>query len=284
VPASQPVSSFQEKLSMTRRDGRYVITAAAILPGEPVVPPWLGELRFAQGRRVTVAAAPSQAKRLRAVVAAADKAAVTADRYARLVHNPQEHYRVYLAGDAEWKTWFGGPPVINAAGYATPVGIASTDVVLRMSELRDGDPLPEMIRHELGHVVTLNGVEAGWKAYEAHAWLIEGVAEYIAYAPRPATANPSHVEVAAAKKLPRTMAVPALGSLSSDDEVSRFYGLGHHAVSCLVGRYGEPAVFGFVVKVLREGKGYDRASREAFGRPFVVVDRDCVDRIRRLAG
>jgi len=121
MPASQPVSSFQEKLSMTRRGGRYVITAAAILPGEPVVPPWLGELRFAQGRRVTVAAAPSQAKRLRAVVAAADKAAVTADRYARLVHNPQEHYRMYLAGEAEW----GGEPAPQPPPPPEPVAAAT---------------------------------------------------------------------------------------------------------------------------------------------------------------
>lgn len=59
--------------------------------------------------------------------------------------------------------------------------------------------------------------------------------------------------------------------------------VGHHAVSCLVERYGEPAFFGFLTKMLRDGKGYDQASREAFGRPFPAVDRDCVAAIRRLA-
>jgi hypothetical protein len=107
-------------------------------------------------------------------------------------------------------------------------------VVLRTPELSDGYLL-ETVQHELGHVVTLNGVELEWKVSEAHGWLIEGSRSYIAFAPRPATANPSHADVVTAKKLPDTVAVPAPAS-SSSESVSRFYGLGHHGVSCLVDR------------------------------------------------
>jgi hypothetical protein len=44
---------------------------------------------------------------LRAVVKAADQAATVADRYAEMLSNPQRRYRLYVAGDPEWATWFG---------------------------------------------------------------------------------------------------------------------------------------------------------------------------------
>jgi hypothetical protein len=65
--------------------------------------------------------------------------------------------------------------------------------------------------------------------------------------------------------------------------VNRFYGLGHHAVSCLVDRYGERAFFAFFTQVLREGAGYREASRAAFGASWDTVDRACVSAIRRAA-
>jgi hypothetical protein len=280
--SGQPVSTVDQHLSMTRRDGAYVITALEPVEGQLTMP-WQGRLTFAQGKRVTVAAPPSQAGRLAEAVAAADRAAVVADRYARFVGNPQQRYRVYLAGEAEWRTWFGGAPRRNAIGYAIPVGIAATEVVLRMDELR-GAGLQETARHELGHVVTLSGSDQRYAAvYDVHEWLVEGVAEYIGHVPEPPTASRRQPLIDGAKRLPASLAMPPLTDDSPPDEVNRFYGLGHHAVSCLADRFGERAFFGFFTRVLREGASYAEASRAAFRRPWKEVDRACVAAIRRSA-
>lgn len=275
--------TIEQRLSLTRRGGAYVITD--VRPPQNRAPgqtPWeSSKLTFAQGKRVTIAAPPSQVHRLREVVAAADRAAVIADRYAKYVDNPQLRYRIYLAGDAEWKTWFGAAPRRNAAGYAIPIGLVGTEVVLRMSTVKPQEVF-ELVRHELGHVATLSGSDQRASAiYDIHEWLVEGVAEYISFAPKGATSNPSHNSVRAGGRLPDTLAIEPLSDKAKDREVSRFYALGHHAVSCLVDRFGEPRFFDFLKRVLRQDASYDEASRAAFDRPWRNVDRDCVSQIRR---
>jgi hypothetical protein len=284
--SAQAASTLEQRLSLTRRNGAYVITA--VRPYDAARPrtlPWQqDQLFFAQGKRVTVAAPRSQAHRLREATAAADQAAAVADRYARLVGNPQRRYRVYLAGEREWKAWFSGPGRRNAIGYATPIGLAGTEVVLRIEALRGGQVL-KTVRHELGHVVTLSGSNQSYAAlYDVHEWLVEGVAEYIAFAPKGATANPRHQLVRSAPRLPRSLAVPPLTEEAKGTEVNRFYGLGHHAVGCLVDRFGERRFFDFFRRVLRESAGYREASQAAFGRSWQSVDRACVAAIRRAAG
>jgi hypothetical protein len=281
--SAQAASIMEQSLSMTRRNGAYVITA--VRPSEGPTLPWQqDQLVFAQGKRVTVAAPRSQAQRLRDVVTAADGAAAVTDRYARYVGNPQRRYRVYLAGDAEWNTWFGGAPRRNAVGYAVPVGLAGTEVVLKIEALR-AEQVLKTVRHELGHVVTLSGSDQRYSAiYDVHEWLVEGVAEYIAFAPKDATANPRHQLVRSARRLPGTLAVAPLTEKAGAKDVNVFYGLGHHAVSCLVDRFGERPFFDFFRRVLRDGARYRDASRAAFGRPWDDVDRACVSSIRRSAG
>jgi hypothetical protein len=283
--SAQAASTLEQRLSLTRRDGAYVIAAAKPYDAAraPVLPWQAAALTFAQGKRVTVAAPASQAGRLREVVAAADRAAAVADRYARLVGNPQRRYRVYLAGDAEWQRWFGGAPRRNAIGYARPVNLAGTEVVLKIQDLR-GDAVLKTLRHELGHVVTLSGSDQRYSAiYDVHEWLVEGVAEYVAFAPRPATANPRHRLVRDTRRLPATLAVAPLTEKATSEEVNRFYGLGHHAVACLVERFGERRFFDFFRRVLREEASYREASQAAFGRPWPDADKSCVASIRRSA-
>ena len=282
--SAQAASIMEQQLSMTRRDGAYVIAAVKPPRGARAETlPWQGELVFAQGERVTVAAPRSQASRLREAVTAADRAAVVADRYARYVGNPQPHYRVYLAGDTEWSTWFAGSPRRNAIGYALPIGLAGTEVVLRIEELK-GEQLLKTTRHELGHVVTLSGSDQRYSAiYDVHEWLVEGVAEYIGFTPKPATANPRHRLVRSAERLPDSLAVPPLTETASPDEVNRFYGLGHHAVDCMVDRFGERRFFDFFKRVLRDEAGYREASKAAYGVSWDDVDQACVAAIRRSA-
>lgn len=282
------VPLLRQKVSMAHSaDGAYVITAlepvAEQVPQQPK--PWeTTRLTFAQGERVTVAAAPGQQHRLRQAVVAADRAAAVTDRYAAYVDNPQPRYRVYLAGDQEWKTWHGESPPAYAAGYAVAVGQVGTDIVVKMSVVRD-DELFEILRHEGGHAVTVGGTDRRADAwYDGDQWLIEGVAEYIEHAPEPPTGSGRRAVLQRAGTLPGSVLLPPLTDESTHTQVSEFYTFSHFAVSCMARRFGEAKLFDFVRKVLREGASVDAASQAAYGRSFADVDRSCVSDIRRDIG
>lgn len=48
--------------------------------------------------------------------------------------------------------------------------------------------------------------------------------------------------------------------------------------------YGEKRLFDFVKASMRDGLGYDNASRQVCGNPFKTVDRTCVAWIRKQVG
>lgn len=270
---------IRQALTFTRVQGRYVISALSGADGDMRPTPWeSGDLAFAQGRRVTVAAARSQAKHLRRVLAIAEKAATVNDRFAGYVGNPQARYRIYLADDKAWKTWYGGIDAKWTVGYAVPLNTAGTDVVLRMTELlKDRRLLATTIQHELGHVVTVGGVTG--RDTGRDRWLSEGVAEYIGWSPKPARDSWNRHGVRAAYRNgepPRTIAAKPFDAKADDRTVDTFYALGHFAADCMADRYGERRLFTFVRLVLREGDTYDRAARAAFGTPFATVDKRCL--------
>lgn len=63
---------------------------------------------MASGSRVVVAARGEQIRRLREAVTTADQAARETDAFAVYTGVKPARYRVYPAGDAEWKSWYGG--------------------------------------------------------------------------------------------------------------------------------------------------------------------------------
>jgi hypothetical protein len=269
--------------------GRYVISSVG-RPDERshLYPaPWEngGELVFAQGKRVTVAASRSEAKNLARVLAVADRAALVNDRFATYVGNPQKRYRIYLADDTSWKSWYGGEDDEWTVGYAVPLNEAQTDVVLRMSELlKDRRLMSTTIQHELGHVVTLGGVTE--RDFDQDRWLSEGIAEYIGWSPRPASASWRRGSVHDAfrgGRPPKTIAAKPLGPKAGAREGDAFYGLGHFAADCMAHQYGEPKLFQFVRLALRNDNTYDQASRDAFGKPFAAVDKACLSWIRKTS-
>ncbi|MEU4215452.1 hypothetical protein [Actinoplanes sp. NPDC026623] len=243
-------------------------------------PPWqVTPLVLAKGRRVTVAAGRGDAKRIKEVLAAAERAAGRADHYAGLVGNPQPRYRVYMATDKQWRTWFGGHRDTWAIGYSTFPHATMTEIILKMSAAGSGTRLQRLIQHEMGHAVTLGGVDVSYQYISNPLmWLQEGIAEYIAYAPRPATASSRLPEIRAALRGSRRPASIVLRQLSGNAglrESSVFYGLSHFAVGCLAHKYGERKLFDFVSLVLREQVSVDKASARVFGTPFRPVDRAC---------
>ncbi|AGZ42233.1 hypothetical protein AFR_19805 [Actinoplanes friuliensis DSM 7358] len=248
--------------------------------------PWqVSSLKVLKGKRVAVAASVGNTRRSKEVLAAAERAAVGADRYAGLVGNPQTRYRVYMATDKEWRTWFGGHSGDWAIGYTTFPQDVLSEIVLRMSRAGSGRSLENLIRHEMGHAVTLGGLQLGYQSIANPAmWLQEGVAEYIAYAPRPARSTTRLPEVRRALTggdRPSSIVLGQLKDNASRNESSVYYGLSHFAVDCLAKKFGEKKLFAFVTEVLRKNDGVDDSSVKVFGTPFRPIDQACRTWIRQ---
>ena len=80
--------------------------------------PWeIDALVATVGKRVVVATTAALRRELPRVVAEAERAAATADRYA-VGGAPPERYLVYYAGAEQWKRWYGG--TVRAGRPATP--------------------------------------------------------------------------------------------------------------------------------------------------------------------
>lgn len=276
-----------QALTLKPIGGKFLITALgkAESPNRFQPTPWEGtELVFAQGKRVTVAAPKSQAKHLKRVLPLAEQAAAASDRFAGYVGNPQKRYRVYLADKKTWKSWYGGVDGNWSIGYAIPLNDAQSDVVLKTSELiSDREFLLDTLRHEMGHVVTVG--DAAQRDADDW-WLDEGIAEYIGSAPKSVTSSWRRSSVRAKVRgsaRPKSIVIKQPGPKASFRQIDAAYGLGHFAVGCMADKYGERKLFDFVRLRLREGKTYDQASRDAFGKPFKTVDKACVTWIRKHA-
>ena len=278
---------IEQALTLKPAGDRYVIAKVGAGPEpdihQPV--PWeSGQLVFAQGRRVTLVASPDQAKNLARILPVADAAAAVDDKFAALNGTPQQRYRIYLAGEKQWKTWYKGESDQWAIGVAVPLNKYGTDVMIRLRYLTDPVVLRVTLQHELGHVVTLTG------AFRADAgedtWLSEGIAEYIGWWPKPATGSYrlSSVRWALGGSHRPTSMIPAQpGAKASLRAGDAFYGLSHFAVDCMAHKYGQQKLFDFVKLVLTEDNSYDQAAQDAYGVGFTKVDKACVTWIRQQA-
>jgi len=251
------------------------ITALTSTPTAEPTPWQQGDLVFAQGKRVTVGAPKALKAKLADVIKIADAAAAIDDRYAAYADNRQPRYRVFLATDQTWRTWYGGKATEWAVGYMQPLGPAGADVVINPSRLPTRAALREVIQHELAHVATIGGVST---TRHEDMWLIEGVAEYIGMQPLRADRTYSRN----ALRRPTRMDPPPLREGAGEKEVAAFYAQGHFAVDCLVTKFGEARAMEFVRLRQRLGNSLDVAARSVFGRPFTEVNAMCVDWISNL--
>ncbi|GID95612.1 hypothetical protein ACFQFC_22650 [Amorphoplanes digitatis] len=276
---------IKQELTFKSVNGKWLITAASVKKSreEQQPTPWeSGELFFQQGKRVTLIAGSSERKYFKLIMPVAEKAAAVNDRFAGMVGNPQKKYRIYLAGAKQWKSWYGGVDDDWVIAYAMPLNEAGSDVVVNVAQVKnDKTVMASTIQHELGHVVTLGG--AARSGDGGDMWLEEGIAEYIGWYPKPATASWRRSSVRAvvqSGKRPKSIAARALAGDASPDTSDAFYGLGHFAADCMARKYGQRALFDFVRLYLREDRDLEPASQEAFGKPFATVDKACVAWIR----
>lgn len=274
-------------LTWTSRAGSYVITgmAASDVPNYLRSAPWEDtELTFAQGQRVIVAGPKSQAKNVQRALPLAEKAAAVADRYAVQLNNPQPKYRIYVADDKAWKTWYAGPAPKWSLAYHRQLNAIGSDIVLKAGTvMSDTDQeVTEVIQHEMAHAVTMNG-NRNWDA-EQDLWLIEGIAEYIGYQPRKAQNSYSREAlryVQSRRGAAKTIALKPLTKSSDDLAVTQLYATGHFAAGCMAEQFGEPKMLNFVQLVLGEGLDLDAAAQVALGKPFKTVDKACVSWIKK---
>ncbi|WP_433793008.1 hypothetical protein [Actinoplanes sp. CA-252034] len=274
-------------LTLTPRDGSYVITGMGASGVENYLQPAPWEsapLAVVRGQRVIVAGPKSQAQNISRVLPLAEKAAAVADRYGTRLRNEQQKYRIYLADAKGWKSWYDGRAPNWSVAYHLPLNGIGSDIVIKVSEALSGTDrqVTEIIQHEMGHAVTLNG-NRNWDD-EDDLWLIEGVAEYIGYQPSKPQNSYSRDAlryVQSRKGAIKTIALPRLNAKSDDLTVTRLYATGHFAVGCIAEKFGEEKMFNFVSLVLREGVQPDVASQVALDKPFKTVDKACVSWIKQ---
>jgi hypothetical protein len=245
--------------------------------------PWeVSDLRIAIGPRVVLAATPRYAGRLAGSLAAAEKAAAVADRYARW-GAPPDRYLVYLADADEWRQWYGVSQPTWVAGYAMPVTDDATEIILNGQKVGTAE-IVDTLRHEFSHVVTLAGVR---RSYTDRWWLVEGIAEYVRMAGR-------SVSSYAGLELTRqyvhggqwsgevTLGDPS--PTTSVEEANGRYGVAFLAVRCLAERYGEDQMLAFFDAVVRRGGDQDSAAVAQFGGSLGAVAADCAGYVRAAVG
>jgi hypothetical protein len=275
---------IEQELTLKLVGGKYVISKVDKSPEpdfhQPL--PWEnGKLTAVQGKRVTMLASADEVKNLSRVLPVADQAAVIDDKFAALNGTPQDRYRIYLAGEKEWKAWYGGIGDRWAIGVSVPLNMYGPDVVLRMKDLTDPTTLRVTVQHELGHVVTLDGAFRFDAAEDT--WLSEGIAEYIGWWPKPAKDSFRVGSVRwklNSKHKPLSMVPAEPGENASLRDGDAFYGLSHFAVDCMAHKYGQPKLFKFVRLVLSEDNSYDQAAQDAYGKDFNSIDSSCMQWIR----
>lgn len=266
------------------RDGRaYLVELAPSGADQNGPRPWeVADLRAAVGKRAVVATTADYASRLSGLLSEADRAAGVADRYT--VGPAPDRYRLFFAGNAEWRRWYNGNRPEWAAGYAVPTSNRRIDVMLNAAEVPSGF-LDDIMRHELSHAASLRGArhQSGnlW-------WLVEGLAEQAELYGRPAS---EHDAVAAGAvrrfigsgKWDGTVAVTEPGASAELQEAGARYGIAFLAVRRLMERYGEAKTMAFFKAVVHDGKSAETAAPDALGAQWTDVQADCVSYVRRTA-
>jgi hypothetical protein len=241
--------------------------------------PWeVSELRAVVGKRVVVAASPRYASRLRSTLAAAEKAAAKADRYARWRPKPAR-YVVYLAGTDEWASWYGGKQPVWAAGYALPITPDYSEIVLNANRV-DASEAAATLTHEFMHVTTLAGVQRNY----TDSWLlVEGLAEYATHGEKPESAYPwldGTRRYVTGGRWPGTARLAAPAETATVSDATGLYGVAYLAVRRLAERFGPDKLLAFFTAVARDGRPPAQASPEILGVPWPDAAADCDRHIR----
>ncbi|MEU7613278.1 hypothetical protein [Micromonospora sp. NPDC049204] len=240
--------------------------------------PWeISDLAVAIGARTIVATTPALRGKLPGLLAQAEAAAKVADGYA-VAGSPPDRYRIFYAGPAEWKRWYGGDRPGWTGGYAVTVGGGHHEVVLNADGLSSSGT-DDLLRHELTHAASLP--ERGYPG-KTTWWLVEGLAEF---AGAGGQAVDRYEGLAEVRKLVRAGWDGKLAGVNpaddaSAEQVAGSYGVGYLAVRHLVDRYGPQRLLTFFKAVVHERKTLEVAAEEAFGEQWSTLHDECVAYVR----
>ncbi|MGH8794594.1 MAG: hypothetical protein ACRDXX_18335, partial [Stackebrandtia sp.] len=257
--------------------------------------PWETDYLEAEvGERAIVAAPRKYADKLAEAVEVADEAAANADEYA--VYVPVERYVVYLAGEEEFDRWFGfgADSMTNVVGFAVPLPTlddegeqvpGGSEVVMHAERTRDSFEFESTMRHELGHVATLN--QAPDERYsEDRWWLAEGIAELIDHGPENSLdAYPRNRDVEqylSGSDWDRDFAAAS----NSDDALtgSAKYGIAFYGAYYVFNEYGKDEFMEFFGKIAREGADSEEAAQEVYGKSYSDLLDEMADFVEDEAG
>lgn len=153
--------------------------------------PWETDaLVAAAGERTVVAVPTHMESRLEEALEISEEAAQNADEWA--LWDVPDRYVIYIAGNDEFDVWFGGMfETEDVLGFALPLNgtvdgernPSTYATVMNVDRTGWGYDLTSVIRHELGHAVTLWAAPSERYANDTW-WMVEGVAEYIDHGDR----------------------------------------------------------------------------------------------------
>ncbi|WP_433064511.1 hypothetical protein [Dactylosporangium sp. CS-033363] len=243
---------------------------ALIAEFQQTVLPWdMTPLRAKAGQRVIVAAPLLLEGRIAPVLAAAERAAAVADRFARW-DAPPKRYVVYIAGDDEWQQWWNGESDEEVDGYSE----GSYGVAIK-ADLAD-EQLPGLLAHEFTHVVSLGDEYGDTKDW----WLYEGLAEYAAERGGWPRGRVPAVRQYVKHGWDGSVTLGAMPDDAPDEVWQARYGIALLAVQCLAKRFGEDRMLDFFAAVVRGPSTPEAASPEAFGTDWAPVAAGCVTEVR----
>ncbi|WP_433222828.1 hypothetical protein ACQP00_24525 [Dactylosporangium sp. CS-047395] len=247
---------------------------ALIAEFQQTVLPWeMTPLRAKAGQRVIVAAPLEFEGRIAPVLAAAERAAEVADRFARW-NAPPKRYVVFIAGGHEWQQWWNGESDEEVDGYSE----GSYGVAIK-ADLAD-EQLPGLLAHEFTHVVSL-GDDYG----DANTWwLTEGLAEYAAERGGWPRGRVPAVREYVKDGWDGSLTLGAMPKDVPAEEWQARYGIALLAVQCLAKRFGEDRMLDFFAAVVRGRSTPEAASPKAFGTDWAAVAAGCVTQVRNARG
>ncbi|GAA1868756.1 hypothetical protein GCM10009687_40580 [Asanoa iriomotensis] len=246
--------------------------------------PWeVSTLTAAVGSRAVVAAPPAYVAQARAFLPVAERAAKIADKYR--LDGTNGTYIVYLAGQKEWQTWFGGNLKDWVVGYAIPATERRSDIVLRFDAIASGDA-ESVMKHEMGHVATLAGRD--YNQFQGPIWwATEGIAEHIAWDGRSNNAYDGRQAVRRYLREKQFAGDPAMvmpNDDAADWEIDGAYGIGFYYIRCIADRYGPEKMLAFSEAMLRGEKPAAQAAADVLGGSWPDISKRCLAYTRDAVG
>ncbi len=237
----------------------------------------ISDLRWRAGPRVTVLASAGLERELPRVLTLAERAASVVDGYARWPK--PRRYVLYLANRSEWQRWFGGiDDKPNILGYAMETSESADTVMLNYSRAKRGE-LPELIRHEFAHVLTLLGGPANVDDY-----LVEGIAEYVAENHAPVRSYGRLYDVRSLLRRGKWRTIENTSIDGGSRDMSAGYGIGYLTWRCIAQRYGEERMLTFADHILRTSESPTEAAPATLGVTWPKVVSTCTSYVRSAAG